>query len=201
MGADAQTLAVYADRVKDYATLFARPDPDADLQAFIDAMPAGGRVLDLGCGVATASAHMRVAGLNADPVDASPDMVRLANETYDIGARIGAFDDLAAVEVYDGVWANFSLLHAPKAALPRHFTAIARALKPGGMLHVGMKLGEGERRDALGRIYAFVTVAELHDMLEEAGLAPDATREGEERGLAGTVDPFVICRAVKPVDA
>ncbi len=201
MSADAQTLAVYADRVKDYAKLVSRPRPDADLQAFIDAMPVGGRVLDLGCGVATSSDHMRKAGLNPDPIDASPDMVRLANETHDVGARIGTFDDLSAIAAYDGVWANFSLLHAPKAALPRHFAAIARALKPGGVLHVGMKLGEGEARDALGRVYAFVTVTELHDMLKVAGLAPAVTREGAEAGLAGTVDPFVICRAVKPADA
>jgi len=201
MGADAGTLAAYAARAGDYAARFASARPDADLVAFIDALSAGGRVLDLGCGPGSASAHMRAAGLNPDPVDASPEMVALANATFDIGARAGLFEELDAVAAYDGVWANFSLLHAPRAALPGHLVAIARALKPGGVLHLGMKTGAGEARDALGRFYAFVSVEELQELLAAAGLRVVALREGAERGLAGTLDPFVVCRAVKPADA
>ncbi len=201
MSADAGTLAAYAGRAQDYAGRFNRARPDADLQAFIDAVPAGGRVLDLGCGPAATSAHMRAAGLDPDPVDASPEMVALANETFDISARLGEFDDVNAEAEYDGVWANFSLLHAPRSALPRHFAAIARALKPAGVLHVGLKTGSGEKRDALGRYYSFVTVHELQELLTEAGLRVVFVREGEERGLAGTLDPYVICRAIKPSDA
>jgi len=201
MGADAGTLAAYAARAGDYAERFASDRPDADLQAFIDALPAGGRVLDFGCGPAAASAHMRAAGLDPDPVDASPEMVALANATFDIGARVGLFEELGAVAAYDGVWANFSLLHSPRAALPGHLAAIALALKPGGVLHLGMKTGTGETRDALGRFYAFVSIDELQDQLAEAGLRVIHLREGAERGLAGTLDPFVVCRAVKPADA
>lgn len=201
MTADAETLAAYAARAADYAERFDSDRPDADLQAFIDALPTGGRVLDLGCGPAAASAHMRAAGLDPDPVDASPEMVALANEAYDISARLGHFEDLDAVAAYDGIWANFSLLHAPREALPSHFAAMSRALKPGGLLHVGTKTGAGEKRDVLGRFYTFVTVSELHGLMTAAGLRVIATREGSGVGLAGTNDPYVICRARKPADA
>jgi hypothetical protein len=144
-----------------------------------------------------ASAHMRAAGLLPDPVDASAAMVALANDTFRIGARQGSFDDLDAKTAYAGVWANFSLLHAPRADLPRHLSAIRRALLPGGAFHIGMKTGTGEGRDDIDRFYTYVTVAELHALLENAGFDLLATREGVDTGLSGRQDPFVICRARK----
>ena len=155
-------------------------------------------MLDLGCGPATASAHMRAAGLIPDPVDASPQMVALANQTHAIGARLASFDDIAGEAVLDGVWANFSLLHAPRTDLPRHIAAIARALRPGGLFHIGMKTGAGEGRDGLDRFYTYVTVPELRALLEEAGLRVVYEAEGREAGLAGTEDPFVLMQAAKP---
>jgi trans-aconitate methyltransferase len=102
---DPRTIAVYDAKAGDYAKLVMTSRPNADLQAFIDLIPAAGRVLDLGCGPATASAHMRAAGLDPDPVDASGAMVALANDTYGIKARQASFDDLDAVGAYAGVWA------------------------------------------------------------------------------------------------
>ena len=195
MTADRRTLAVYEARAADYADTFRTRTPDAPLQGFIDALPPGARVLDLGCGPANASAHMREAGLDPDPVDAAPAMVALANERHRIGARIGTFDDLDAEAAYDAVWANFSLLHAPRAALPRHLAALARALRPGGLLHIGMKTGDGDIRDDLGRAYTLVTKAELAGLLEDAGFTVTFRDEGRDVGLAGTEDPWVIYRA------
>ena len=195
--ADARTIAFYDGAADRYDALTNKGAPDQDLSAFIALMPAGARVLDLGCGPARASAHMRDAGLAPDPVDASTGMVKLANQTHDIGARLMRFDDLDTVSGYDGVWANFSLLHAPRADLPRHLRAIATALKPQGILHIGMKTGTGVRRDALDRHYTFVTIRELTDLVTGAGMTVLATREGRDTGCAGTIDDFVIMRARK----
>jgi SAM-dependent methyltransferase len=197
MTADSRTVAVYDACAEEYAARFATDGPDADLAAFIAALPAGGRVIDLGCGPGTASAHMRRAGLMPDPVDASAAMVALANARYGIGARQATFDDMDHVAAYDGAWANFSLLHAPRIDLPRHLAALCRALKPGGILHVGMKTGTGERRDDRDRFYTFVTVPELHGLLVASGFRVVTTRLGTDRGLAGTDDPYVICRAIR----
>lgn len=190
-------MAAYAAKAEDYAALTRTDAPGAELTRFIESLPEAAKVLDLGCGPATASAHMRAAGLRPDPVDASPEMVALANATHDIGARLATFDDIAGEAVYDGVWANFSLLHAPRADLPRYLAALARALRPGGVFHIGMKTGEGEARDALGRHYTYVSVPELEALVSAAGLQVTDTREGREAGLAGTVDPFVILNARK----
>jgi SAM-dependent methyltransferase len=192
---DPRTIAAYDERAADYADRFRTAQPDPHLTAFMEALSAGGRVLDLGCGPGTASAFLRVAGFIPDAVDASAAMVALANARHDIGAHLGTFDDIDAVGSYDGVWANFSLLHAARADLPRHLEALRRALKPGGVLHIGMKTGSGEGRDRLGRFYTFVTVQELKGLLNDAGFGVIATHEGSEVGLAGTDDPYVVMRA------
>ena len=197
MSADARTIAFYDGAAERYAAFTESDRPDDSLAAFMALLPEAAEVLDLGCGPARASVHMRAAGLRPDPVDAAPGMVALANEMHRIGARLLTFDQIDMVAAYDGVWANFSLLHAPRADLPGHLAAIARALRPGGVFHIGMKTGEGAGRDEIDRFYTYVSVGELHGLLEDAGFAVLATTEGRDRGCAGTLDPFVICRARK----
>ena len=124
-------------------------------------------------------------------------MVMLANETYDINARVMTFDEIDMVAEYAGVWANFSLLHAPRADLPRHFSALAKALLPAGIISVGMKTGTVDERDKIGRMYTYVTVPELSGLLQDAGFTILAVDEGEGIGLAGDLAPWVVIRARK----
>ena len=196
---DEQTLAVYDAKAKEYAALVAKSEPDAALIAFMAATMSGGLVLDLGCGVANASAMMRERGFNIDAVDASLAMVELANKTHGIGARQQRFDDLEAENRYDGIWANFSLLHAPRARFQHHLGQIHRALKPGGIFHIGMKLGEGELRDRLGRFYSYYSLEELVRFLELAGFTVLEQRLGEGGGLSGESTPWatLLCRCEK----
>lgn len=195
MSADPATIAVYDARAADYADRFRENRPGRFLSAFLALLPPGARVLDLGCGPGNASAFLSAAGMRPDPVDASAAMVALANDRHAIGARQARFDEIDGQAEYDGVWANFSLLHAPRADLPRHLSALHRALKPQGLLHLGMKTGSGEGRDALGRFYTYVSVPEITGLLTAAGFAVLAAEEGIETGLAGTPDPFVVLRA------
>ncbi|SLN30161.1 biotin biosynthesis protein BioC [Pseudoruegeria aquimaris] len=191
---DAETLAVYAAKAADYAKLVSRGQPDADLRAFMAALPARARVLDLGCGPGNSARMMMDAGFEVEATDAAPEMVALARRAG-VDARVAAFADLDAIDRYDGVWANFSLLHAPRAAFPIHLQAIKRALKSGGLLHLGMKIGEGEGRDGLGRFYTYYGLEALERLLAQAGFTVVRKRLGEAAGLAGTSDPFVILTA------
>jgi SAM-dependent methyltransferase len=140
---------------------------------------------------------MRNNGFEIDAVDASAEMVKLANETHNIGARQATFDDIHEANAYDGIWANFSLLHASAQDFPRHLSALYRALRPGGSFHIGMKLGAGSKRDHLGRFYSFYSQPELTEFLTIAGFVVDDASTGEETGLAGTVEPWIVLRAHK----
>ncbi|WP_135505899.1 class I SAM-dependent methyltransferase [Roseovarius aestuariivivens] len=201
MSGDKNTLAVYAARAEDYAHLTRKAAEDPLLHAFIEAMPQGAAVLDLGCGPGNAAAAMAEAGLAVTATDAVPEMVALAARHPGVTAQVATFDDITGDALYDGVWANFSLLHAEPQALPRHLTALAHALKPGGRLHVAMKTGEGAHRDDLGRHYTYVTETGLSQLLSDAGLTPVATTTGADKGLDGKLAPWVAITAEKPADA
>ena len=185
MSIDPETLAVYQSRAKDYAKLVGVEEPGRFLRQFIDSLPKGARVLDLGCGPGDASAMMLAAGLDVDPVDAAPAMIEIAQPRTGGRARLGSFDALTAETAYDGVWANFSLLHAPREAMPRHLAAIRRALVDGGAFHIGLKLGEGEERDPLGRFYTYYTRDELAGLLAAAGFQILSEDTLTEAGLSG----------------
>ena len=195
MTADARTLAAYDRAATAYADRFAVHAPGADLRRFIDLLPDGARVLDLGCGPGTASVFLRAAGHRPDPVDASPGMVAEANRRHAIGARLARFDQIEGVATYDAIWANFSLLHAARADLPGLLGRLVRSLKPGGLFHIGMKTGSGAARDRLDRLYTYLSADDLRGLLTDAGLTVLSAREGSEAGLAGTVDPYVVMLA------
>ena len=160
-------------------------------------MKEQGLVLDLGCGPGKASELMQKSGLRVDPIDASIEMVKLANNLYDLKARQADFSDIHGEDIYDGVWANFSLLHAPKRQFKSHIKALYRILKPDGFFHIGMKLGKGEKRDQIGRFYAYYTEIELMQILVNAGFNICETYYGEEIGLIGSIEPWIMLRLTK----
>jgi len=196
--ADKETLGVYDTKVADYVNMTERSEIDPDLKRFMAYLPKGAFVLDLGCGPAASAVVMRDQGLVPDPVDASAEMVRFANETHAINARVATFDDIEGEAVYDGIWANFSLLHAPRSAMAGHLQALRRALKPDGIFHIGMKLGEGEERDKLGRFYTYYSDNDLTVLLEAEGFSALDRTFGQGGGLSGRVEPWVtiLARAV-----
>ncbi|WP_299300927.1 class I SAM-dependent methyltransferase [uncultured Litoreibacter sp.] len=189
---DAETVSIYNTRADSYNELVSSDTPDQDLQAFLDAVAPGGHVMDLGCGPGNSAAMMRDAGLSVDAVDASSGMVRVAREKYGIDVRLATFDDITGTDLYDGVWANFSLLHATKADMPRHLAAIKAALKPGGVFHIGTKLGSDEMRDSIGRMYSYYEADELLGLLKDAGFASRAPRFGRDKGLSGEMADFIV---------
>ncbi|MCV6823252.1 MULTISPECIES: class I SAM-dependent DNA methyltransferase [Halocynthiibacter] len=195
MSIDPETVSAYNERARDYTKLAAPNAPYHALNEFIALVPKGGRVLDFGCGPARTAAAMRDAGLVVDAMDASQSMVDLAKKSYNIDVTLGSFDDLDKVDLYDGIWASFSLLHAPKAELPRHLAAIKTAIKAGGIFHISMKTGTGEQRDKIGRFYAYYSKEELVDLLKAAGFRPNHFATGADKGLDGTVAPWIMIRA------
>ena len=188
---DERTINAYTNKVAEYLKIPLPPEQLEARQAFADAVGAGGYVLDLGSGPGSDSGFLMRQGLKVRALDATPAFVEHARENG-VDAHLGTFDDVTETAEYDGIYASFSLLHAPRADFPRHLQAIHRALKPGGQLFLGMKLGTGEHRDDLDRYYSYYTEAEIEDALNKAGFTIDRAVHGIGKGLAGSYDAYIL---------
>ncbi|MBR27811.1 MAG: SAM-dependent methyltransferase [Rhodobacteraceae bacterium] len=202
--ADARTLAYYDANAADYdawsSPRAAARSESGSLARFLAAMPAGGRALDLGCGAGHWAAAMIAAGLEVRALDASAGLVAEAR-AKGVPAELGRFEDLDETAAFDGAWVSFSLLHAPLAAWPDALGRIARALRPGGVLFLGLKEGEGETRDRLGRRYSYVSAPDLRALLAEAGFGPVEIETSRETGRDGTETGILLTFARRMGDA
>ncbi len=193
---DPETIKVYDDQAAQYAELTQTHNAtDPYLRAFLATIPTDGHVLDLGCGPGASAAEMAQAGLTVTATDASAEMVAMAARHPGVTAQQASFDQISGDAIYDGVWANFSLLHASRADMPTHLRALRTALKPGGTLHIGLKTGTGEKRDGIGRLYTYYTREELDGLLHDAGFTPVDHAFGEALGLDGVMANWIVVRA------
>lgn len=189
---DPETIQIYDARSAEYARTnedYAVSDPR--LTDFISACTPGGRVLDLGCGPGAAANLMAKAGFQTDAVDASANMIAMARHYTGVSARQATFDQIDGTEIYDGIWANFCLLHAPRVDFPNHLAAIHTALKPNGVFYIAMKLGTSEARDKLGRQYTYYTADELVTYLTTAGFTVQNQAFGQGKGLDGSTSDWI----------
>lgn len=183
---DDETLKTYAAKAGTYADLVsASVAKDTLFPSFLSALPANAHVLDLGCGPGHFAAAIAAAGHRVTATDAVQEMVDLAAAQTGVDAHLAKFDDITGQALYDGIWANFSLLHAPRDAMATHLAALHTALKPRGTFHIALKLGEGSKRDSLGRLYTYYTEAELVGLLMEAGFSVTNRNRGTDKGLDG----------------
>lgn len=187
--ADQGTMAAYAAHIERYRKLVTDQGGNRRLGGFMARLKPGDAVLDFGCGVGDSAAAMRDAGLDVSCVDASPDMVAMALELHGMEVRQISFDELTDEDLYDGVWASFSLLHVPRADMPANLARIHRALKTGGILYLGLKEGDGEARDAAGRFYAYFGADEMRSHLATAGFTTIEIETDSVTGLLGTPEP------------
>ncbi|WP_299588926.1 class I SAM-dependent methyltransferase [uncultured Tateyamaria sp.] len=192
---DPETLSIYAAKAAEYADLVKIADTDPTLLRFIEALPRGATTLDIGCGPGFAAGAMAAAGMQAHAWDPVPEMVAMAAARPGVTAEERTYADLTATDVYDGIWANFSMLHTPLADWPAQFAAIHRALKPDGLFHFGTKLGAGQSRDKIGRLYSYMTEAELTELFTTTGFDITYSHTGEEAGLSGEIAPFIVVQA------
>ncbi len=86
-----------------------------------------------------------------------------------MNVRVMRFDELDAVEAYDAVWANASLLHVPRNALPKVLALVFKALKPGGLHFASYKGGEAEGRDGYGRYFNYLSREDVTEAYRASG--------------------------------
>jgi len=128
---------------------------------FLQHVPAGGYVLDAGCGSGRDSKAFLTSGYRVAAFDASPELAAMATELIGQPVDLRSFAQVEELACYDGIWACASLLHLPESVLPDALRRLWAALKPGGVFYLSFKLGGGEREHD-GRHFTDATEARLH---------------------------------------
>ncbi|MFT4000553.1 MAG: class I SAM-dependent methyltransferase [Rhizobium sp.] len=184
----------------DNAALYAARDrklPRQRLDAFLNALPAGAAILELGCGGGQDAAYMLSHGFDVTPTDGSAELAKEAENRIGRPVRIMRFETLDATEAFDGVWAEASLLHIPRSVLPDVFDRILRALKPTGVFHASFKAGEAEGHDKFGRYYNYPSAAWLEAMLSAGGWRNITMTEAYGGGFDGEPTRWLHVKAQK----
>ena len=185
-----ETIAYYEKAAPHYTASTAQ-DRHCHLDPFLDRLEPGASILELGCGCGADAAHMAKRGFRVDATDGTHAMARKAGERFGIAARVMRFDELAASQEYDAVWAHASLLHAPRAALPPILKRIHTALEPGGWHFANFKLGDAdhpdEGPDPLGRWANLPDETWLEESYTQAGFAIIETERYAGNGSDGVL--------------
>ncbi len=185
MSKDNETVAFYDREAKTYAADVAPKAVPDILLSFATRLPAVSSVLDLGCGGGWASVAFQDMGHDVIAMDGSESMLAEARK---LGVRNTLLDDFSGIDwrgEFDGIWASFSLQHAPRETMPGTLGKIADALKPGGWLYIGIHEGDETVRDPLARLYCHYTQVELQGLLASAGIEIRAVTHDKSTGYDG----------------
>jgi SAM-dependent methyltransferase len=143
---------------------------------FVALLPAGARVLDLGCGPAHESAWLRERGLDAVGGDLSDGMLAQARRFFPGGPLVQL--DMRglpfAERSFAAVWCMASLLHIPTSEAPGVLTEVRRVLRGPDLLALALQEGDGERWDGgyvegVERFFARYSPTQARRLIEGAG--------------------------------
>jgi 2-polyprenyl-3-methyl-5-hydroxy-6-metoxy-1,4-benzoquinol methylase len=137
-------------------------------QRFAELLPAGGRVLDAGCGSGRDAKAFAEMGFDVVAFDASAEMVKRARAHTGLEVLQMTFEDVEWQGEFDGIWASASLLHVPRAKMVGVFRRLRDALVPGGVLYFSFKHGSAQRL-VNGRLFTDMDELSIRDLLAAVG--------------------------------
>lgn len=140
-----ETMKYYEEGASHFFASTVSVDMTSLYTPFLARVPAGGRILDAGCGSGRDAKAFAELGYQVDAFDASPALAKLASDHCGFPVRVHSFAEVDQEEEYDGIWACASLLHVPVLQIPEALERLWAALKPGGTFYCSFKLGVGER--------------------------------------------------------
>lgn len=111
---------------------------------FLPFVPAGGSILDAGCGSGRDSLYFKANGYKVTAIDASEAMSILASEATGLNVINCEFDQFLAPSPFDGIWACASLLHTPERQLKNTMNHLISLLADEGVFYLSFKHGAGE---------------------------------------------------------
>ncbi|HEU5436748.1 MAG TPA: class I SAM-dependent methyltransferase [Telluria sp.] len=167
-----QTLAHYNRTAASFFTGTIDHDVSQNIDALLRAItaPPPFTILDLGCGPGRDLKTFTELGHRAIGVDGAAEFVQMARDYS--GCEVWHQDflhlDLPA-STFDGIFANASLFHVPKAVLPDVLKKLHAALKAGGVLFSSNPRGNNQEGWSGPRYGSYHDLDAWRGFLEQAG--------------------------------
>ncbi|GAA1964568.1 class I SAM-dependent methyltransferase [Amycolatopsis minnesotensis] len=193
---------LYDRRAADYVATTGEvglfPGLDAELARFVQRMPGGGPVLDLGSGVGRDADWFSRRGLSVVAVDFSEQMLRITGARSPEVAVVQA--ELTNLPFRDdrfaGAWVCASLVHLASAGHPRALAEVFRTLQPSGAVAISMKVGHGEGWATGSKLpderwFSYVDADEFAGLMRAVGFVGVTT-------IPSGRDTWFIAEGIKP---
>ena len=145
-------------------------DPTSFLEPLARRLPAGAKVLDVGCGSGRDLLWMKNKGFDVIGFERSPGLADLARENAGCEILEGDFEtyDFSEMQV-DAVMLAGALVHLPKERFSNVFENITSALTDHGHALITLKEGLGEKTDSEGRTFYLWQDLEAREFFESLG--------------------------------
>lgn len=162
-----------------------REEIAAALDRFTGRLPAGGTVLDVGCGPGWETAAFDASGYDMVGLDRTGAFCRQAAERAPGRVLQG---DMRALPIPDdtvaGIWACASLLHLPREDVQGTLQGFGRGLEPGGHCWLTVKAGEGtttgDGYEDDARIFTLFRAADLERRFERADFTVESVDHDDD---------------------
>lgn len=151
-----QTLAYYNQNAEQFIKETAHANMSEMQTDFLSYIPAGGRILDIGCGSGRDSKLFLDFGYTVVSVDGSVAMCKATSERIGKPVICRTFEEYQPQGTFDGIWACASLLHLQKETLSMVIQKLFQCLRKDGCFYMSFKYGDfvGERN---GRFFTDLT--------------------------------------------
>ena len=169
-------------------------DMEPARQRFLRHVPAGGRILDVGCGSGRDSLRFAELGYAVDARDRSPEIAREATLRTGLAVCVEDVLEMDDRDAFDGIWACAMLIHLDDAGFREAVRRLARALRPGGVVAIAVKESE-DAGAGDGRTFRFRSLGEVSEMVFADGtLAPVDAWVSTDAPPRGTRWAHVVAR-------
>ena len=171
---------VFCDSTKDV-------DVSSLLLHFLPLVPAGGRILDAGCGSGRDSKYFKNNGYEFVAIDESPILAEIASSYIKQEVEISTFLNYYSSHRFDGIWACASLLHIPSKDIEENISHLCSLLVKGGVFYCSFKYGSQDRQcdgryftdcdeERLNSFICNVNIS-VHKMWQSVDLRPNREKE------------------------
>ena len=167
---DKQTIEFYNENAQKYSSYSCKHEKSDLYQKFLNKLPKKCSILDAGCGAGWDTKFFLKNGYTVTAFDASVKLLEVIETHKNLEKIESDFLNFKSKNIFDGIWASFSLQHLPKSDFKPALKVLKNSLSNTGCFYIGIHKGNKEIRDNLGRYYSYYAEIEISDIIESLDL-------------------------------